>query len=118
MRSVEGLYSTPLQPEAAAYAARVVGDLARRYELDGVHLDYARYPNPQFDYSRFAIAEFRADIRPRLAAETRRALDVAERTDLFAYPDGFPTEWTAFRRARMTALVARVRQAVNAPGPV
>ena len=31
-------------------------DLARRYELDGVHLDYARFPNEQFDYSRFAIA--------------------------------------------------------------
>ena len=26
-------------------------------------------PNQQFDYSRFAIAEFRADIRPRLSAE-------------------------------------------------
>ena len=75
--SIEGLYATPLQPDAAAYAARVVGDLARRYELDGVHLDYARYPNQQFDYSRFSIAEFRADIRPRLAAETRRRLDAS-----------------------------------------
>jgi uncharacterized lipoprotein YddW (UPF0748 family) len=115
--AVEGLYTTPLQPEAAAYSARVVADLARRYELDGVHLDYARYPNPQFDYSRFAIAEFRGDIRPRLAAGARRELDQEEETDLFAYPDRFPAEWKAFRRARMTALVARVRQAVNAARP-
>ena len=115
--SVEGLYSTPVQPEAAASTARIVGDLARRYELDGVHLDYARYPNQQFDYSRFAIAEFRADTRPRLAAETRRALDAAEATDLFAYPDAFPNEWKAFRRARMTALVAHVRQAVVSARP-
>ena len=48
---------------------RVVTDLARRYDVDGVHLDYARFPNQQFDYSRFAIAEFRDDLRPRL---TRR----------------------------------------------
>lgn len=115
--SVEGLYSTPVQPDAAAHAVRVVSDLARRYELDGVHLDYARYPNPQFDYSRFAIAAFRADIRPRLAAATRRALDADEGTDLFAYPDAFPAEWKAFRRARMTALVARVRQAVAGARP-
>jgi uncharacterized lipoprotein YddW (UPF0748 family) len=115
--SVEGVYATPLLPDAAAYTARVAGDLARRYDLDGVHLDYARYPNPQFDYSRFAIAEFRADIRPRLAAETRRALDTEEETDLFAYPDRFPAEWKTFRRARMTALVARVRQAVTAARP-
>src|SRR5688572_30338862 len=33
--TVEGLYATPVQPEAAAYSARVVADLARRYELDG-----------------------------------------------------------------------------------
>jgi uncharacterized lipoprotein YddW (UPF0748 family) len=115
--SVEGLFATPLQPEAAAHAARVAADLARRYDLDGVHLDYARYPNAQFDYSRFAIAEFRADIRPRIAADARRELDLEEETDLFAYPDRFPTEWKAFRRARMTALVARVRQAVTAARP-
>ena len=115
--TVEGLFSTPLQPDAAAYAARVAADLAGRYALDGLHLDYARYPSPQFDYSRFAIAEFRADMRPRIAAGTRRELDKEEETDLFAYPDRFPAEWTAFRRARMTALVARVRQAVTAARP-
>ena len=115
--AVEGLYATPLQPDAVAYAARVTADLARRYDLDGVHLDYARYPNPNFDYSRFAIAEFRAEIRPRLAAAARRDADLQEETDLFAYPDRFPTEWKAFRRARMTALIARVRQAVTAARP-
>jgi uncharacterized lipoprotein YddW (UPF0748 family) len=115
--NVEGLYSTPLQPDAVAYTAGVLGDLARRYAIDGVHLDYARYPNSQFDYSRFAIAEFRADMRPRLAPGVRLALDEEETTDLFAYPDRFPVEWKAFRRARMTALVARVRQAVTAARP-
>jgi uncharacterized lipoprotein YddW (UPF0748 family) len=95
----------------------VIGDIARRYDLDGVHLDYARYPNPQFDYSRFAIAEFHADISPRLPAAVRRAADEDETTDLFAYPDRFPSEWKAFRRDRLTALVAGVRQAVRAARP-
>ena len=115
--SIEGLYLTPLQPEAVAYTEKVIGELARRYDVDGVHLDYARYPNQQFDYSRFSIAEFRADLRPRLAADARRELDIEEATDLFAYPDRFPTEWKAFRRDRMTALVARLRQAVHAARP-
>jgi uncharacterized lipoprotein YddW (UPF0748 family) len=115
--NVEGLYASPVHPEAAAHAVRVMADLARRYDLDGIHLDYARYPGPQFDFSRFAIAEFRADIRPRLSAGVRSALDADEATDLFAYPDRFPAEWIAFRRARMTALVARIRQAVQAARP-
>jgi uncharacterized lipoprotein YddW (UPF0748 family) len=115
--TVEGLYASPLQPDAAAYAERVVTNLARRYAIDGVHLDYVRYPNPQFDYSRFAIAEFRAGIRAGIAPDARRELDAAADADLFAYPDRFPAEWRAFRRERLTALVARIRQGVRAARP-
>jgi len=114
---IEGLYASPVVPDAAAYTERVVADLARRYDLDGIHLDYARYPNQQFDYSRFAIAEFRASMQPRLAPAVRRALDEAEQADLFAYPDRFPSDWREFRRARLTALVARIRLAVRAARP-
>jgi uncharacterized lipoprotein YddW (UPF0748 family) len=117
LETVEGLYVSPLQPEAAAYTERVITDLARRYDLDGVHIDYARYPNQQFDYSRFAIAAFRADIRPRLAAGARREVDAEAEDDLFAYPDRFPEEWKAFRRARLTALVARIRVSVRTARP-
>jgi uncharacterized lipoprotein YddW (UPF0748 family) len=114
---VEGLYASPLHPDAAAYARQVITDLVSRYDLDGVHLDYARYPSQQFDYSRFAIAEFRTDIRPRLTASVQKELDAAEGTDLFAYPDRFPAEWNAFRRDRLTALVADIRRAVRAVRP-
>jgi uncharacterized lipoprotein YddW (UPF0748 family) len=117
LETVEGLYVSPVMPAAAAYFQSVVTDLARRYDVDGVHLDYARFPNPQFDYSRFAIAEFRNDLRPRLTANVRAQLDAAEVDDLFAYPDHFPSEWQAFRRARMTALVAGARQALRAVKP-
>ena len=114
---VEGLYASPLQPDAAAYARQVITDLVSRYDLDGVHLDYARYPSQQFDYSRFAIAEFRTEIRPRLTASVQKELDAAEITDLFAYPDRFPAEWNAFRRDRLTALVGDIRRAVRAVRP-
>ena len=117
LETVEGLYASPLQPEAAAHTERVLVELARRYELDGVHLDYARYPNQQFDYSRFAIAEFRADIRPRLGAEARRQLDAEAENDLFAYPDRLPAEWKAFRRSRLTALITRISGRVRAARP-
>jgi uncharacterized lipoprotein YddW (UPF0748 family) len=117
LETVEGLYTSPIEPAAAAYVAAVVADLARRYDVDGVHLDYARFPTPQFDYSRFAIAEFRAELRPRLSAPARAEMDAAESDDLFAYPDRFPAEWKAFRRARMTALVAGVRQALRTARP-
>ena len=114
---IEGLYTTPILAAAAAHTEAVVRDLARRYELDGVHLDYARYPSERFDYSRGAIGEFRAHVRPRLAEAERRALDARQADDVMTYPDALPSEWRDFRIARMTALVRRLREAVEAERP-
>src|SRR4029078_217126 len=81
------------------------------------HLDYIRFPNQQFDYSRFSIAQFRAELRPRLSAAQRSQLDAEETTDLFAYPDRFPTEWKSFRRAKLTDRGTRLRTAVRQAKP-
>ena len=111
---LEGLYTSPIVPESAAHVEAIMRDLARRYALDGIHFDYARYPNDQFDYSRSAIAEFRRHVQPRLAAAARRDLTAREQDDLFAYPDALPAEWREFRQSRMTALVARLSAAIKA----
>jgi uncharacterized lipoprotein YddW (UPF0748 family) len=114
---VEGLYASPLVPAAAQHAEAVVRDLVRRYAVDGVHLDYARFPSARFDYSRSAIREFQARVRPKLAPAVRRVLDEREADDLFAYPDALQDDWKAFRLERMTALVTRLRTAVKAERP-
>jgi uncharacterized lipoprotein YddW (UPF0748 family) len=114
---IEGLYASPILPEAAAYTESIVADVASRYALDGVHFDYARYPTDRFDYSAGAIREFRASVRPGLAAATRRALDREETVDLFAYPDAMPDEWRAFRVSRMTSLMTRLHAAVKHARP-
>jgi uncharacterized lipoprotein YddW (UPF0748 family) len=115
--TIEGLYASPLQPDAAKYAETVVADITTRYDVDGIHLDYARYPNDQFDYSRYAIAAFRAERRAQLPAPLRAELDRQQEIDLFAYPDRFPAEWTTFRRARMSALMMRLRTTVKTARP-
>jgi uncharacterized lipoprotein YddW (UPF0748 family) len=115
--NVEGLYASPLVAGAVQHAEAVVRDLARRYAVDGVHLDYARFPSARFDYSRGAIREFRARVRPNLSPTVRRELDAREADDLFAYPDALPDDWKAFRIERMTALVTRLRAAVKAERP-
>ena len=114
---VEGLYSSPVHPAAAAHTVAVVTDLARRYELDGVHLDYVRYPSAEFDYSRTTLDEFRASVLPDLTRTEAAALDVRRRDDALAYVDMYPVRWAAFRRARLTALVMRIRNAVRTERP-
>jgi len=110
---VEGLYVSPILPAAAAHVDAVVRDLVTRYPVDGVHLDYARYPNARFDYSRGAVREFREALRPTLGWAVRRDVDAQEAVDPLAYPDTFQDEWKKFRMARMTALVARLRKTIK-----
>jgi uncharacterized lipoprotein YddW (UPF0748 family) len=114
---IEGLYASPAIPEAAQHVESVVRDIASRYPVDGIHLDYARYPSARFDYSAATLAQFRASIRPKLAAVVRRELDARERIDPLAYPDGLPAEWKEFRISRMTTLMSNLRSAVKTARP-
>jgi uncharacterized lipoprotein YddW (UPF0748 family) len=115
--TVEGLYQSPLVPASAAYTTRVLGQLVRRYPLDGLHLDYVRYPGPQFDYSRAALDEFRRSVSARLPAPERHRLDVLARRDPFAWVDARQEDWAEFRRARLTALVLRIHHAMKEARP-
>ncbi len=114
---VEGLYTSPIQPAVATHLASVVTELATHYALDGVHFDYARYPNRSFDYSPSALALFKQSIAGELTASERAEAEASERLDPFAYPNLFPERWNAFRRARMTSLVMRLRTAIKTARP-
>jgi uncharacterized lipoprotein YddW (UPF0748 family) len=110
---VNGLYVSPLYPEAAAYVAAAVQQFVSQYMVDGIELNEAEYPGEDFDYSRFAMDRFRADLRPRLTAAERKRMDGIEPLDPFAYADEYGEEWQRFRRASLTALVTRVRTAAK-----
>ena len=114
---IEGLFLSPIVPDAAVYTEAIVSELASRYPIDGVHLDYVRFPNAEFDYSRFAIAEFRAEIGKTLPRADRAALDTRAAVDPLAYPDALQAEWAQFRRARLTSLAMRLRNAVKRARP-
>jgi uncharacterized lipoprotein YddW (UPF0748 family) len=114
---LEGLYLSPIPSAAAAYTTGVIANLARRYPVDGIHLDYVRYPAEDFDYGRPALSGFRSAMRDRLTAEERRVHDARADRDPLAYSEAFPEEWQEFRRNRLTALVAGIRRAVKTVRP-
>jgi uncharacterized lipoprotein YddW (UPF0748 family) len=111
------LYVSPVHPGAADYAATIVGSLVRRYALDGVHFDYARYPNESFDYSPAALRAFRASVERRLPVALRRALAAKATRDATAFPDALPDEWRRFRADRLTAMMTALRRTVREARP-
>lgn len=114
---VEGLYTSPIPLAARAHAVAVARDLALRYPLDGLHLDYVRYPNETFDYSAAALAEFRAALAADLDAAELAALDARARTEPAVFTARYPERWTEFRRARVTWLVDGIATAARQTRP-
>jgi uncharacterized lipoprotein YddW (UPF0748 family) len=47
-RVMEGYYLAPAHPGVRRYLAEIVEELAQKYDFDGIHFDYIRYPNQQF----------------------------------------------------------------------
>lgn len=115
--SVEGLYTSPANPAVSERVYDIWIDLAERYDLDGIHFDYVRFPSADFDYAWGALNAFRSWVAPRLAPERLRVLDVAFESDPFAFVDALPGPWGEFRRAQITRLVERVYFGIKARRP-
>jgi uncharacterized lipoprotein YddW (UPF0748 family) len=49
----------PGHPDAARYVTEVAVDLARNYDVDGVHLDLVRYAGVQMGYNPTSLARYR-----------------------------------------------------------
>ncbi|RMH20918.1 MAG: hypothetical protein D6701_03320 [Gemmatimonadetes bacterium] len=114
---VEGLYLSPARPEVKERIYRVWMELARGYELDGIHFDYVRYPGPDFDYSPYAVDRFRRWVSRRLSPARRAELERASGGDPLAWPDALPGPWDEFRREQVSELVERVSYGVKADRP-
>src|SRR5207245_2058011 len=95
----EGLYLSPSAPGAVAHLEDVVGELVRGYAVDGLHLDFIRYPGPEFDWSRPALEGF------------------ARGGDLLAGPNLDPEGWETYRRNALDALAARLSRTARRARP-
>jgi uncharacterized lipoprotein YddW (UPF0748 family) len=100
---VEGYYLSPSAAGVAEHMERVVRELLGRYRVDGLHLDFIRYPTREHDYSRAALEGFRGG--PAGAAE------------LLAGPASRPAAWDDYRREAVTRLVERLVVAARATRP-
>ena len=111
--TVEGIYTSPSHPEVRERVLAVWMDLLDRYDLDGIHFDYIRFPSAEFDYSRGALERFQVWVRPRLRAARLAELDQAVGRDPFIFVHDLSTEWAEFRRVQITNLVGDIYREVK-----
>jgi uncharacterized lipoprotein YddW (UPF0748 family) len=116
-QELEGLFVSPAHPGVKDNLFNIWMDIATRYEVDGLHFDYVRYPNPQYDYSRVSVDRFRQEMEKKLTPRLRRALLAQLRQDPLLYITKFPAAYGEFQRAQVTELVARIYRGVKSVKP-
>ncbi|MHB9035209.1 MAG: glycoside hydrolase family 10 protein [Armatimonadota bacterium] len=92
----DGMFMDPGVPEAREYVASLIADIAKRYDVDGIHLDYIRYPGKQWGYSSAALACYR------------------ENTGISRKPKPDDQKWLCWRTARVTDMLKLIRERVHA----
>jgi uncharacterized lipoprotein YddW (UPF0748 family) len=86
-------FLSPGIPEAAQHVQDVIGDIVANYDVDGVHLDYIRYPNSGYSYDDSSQARFLREYG--------------------GTPQELPDQWKKFRRDLVTQFVSGVYQTVT-----
>jgi len=98
-RAAEGMFLDPGAPGVGEYIAEVAKDIACRYDIDGIHLDYIRYPGRDWGYSPPALASY------------------CETTGVRERPQPSDSRWSDWRRSQVTRTVRLVRGAVHSVKP-
>ena len=91
------VFVDPGHPDARDYIVEAIQSIVREYDVDGINLDYVRYPDnnssishSDWGYNDVSVARFQAG---------------TGRTDVPAADD---TEWNDWRRDQVTALVRKI----------
>jgi len=110
---LEGLFISPAHAGVKDNLFNIWMDVATHYEVDGLHFDYVRYPNPQYDYSRNSIDRFREEMEKKLADEERESLAEEFQSDPLVYAMKFSAAYAQFQRNQVTDLVGRIYKGVK-----
>jgi len=114
---VEGFFLDPGEPGAAEHLRKIVQEIVTGYEVDGVHLDYFRYPHSGFGYSAHALEEFRSEMEKQIPSKQRQRLRKKSAGDILIYVRSYPAAWDAFRRRQVTELLASLSRVVKVQSP-
>lgn len=107
---LEGTYLCPSWSEVRAYLSSVYAEVARRYQVAGVHLDYIRYASPKFCFCQHCMNEF-ANMQGLSAERLRTAWQ--ENT----VPANIRSAYDDWRRSLVTATMVAVHDAVRQAAP-
>ena len=97
----------PCLPEVRAYLVEVFRDLVRRYPVDGLHMDYIRFPNEPPAIPSGSGIDYPRDAKTLALYKAETGLA----------PDDDPAKWKAWRTEQVSRLVADIHAMVRKTRP-
>jgi uncharacterized lipoprotein YddW (UPF0748 family) len=113
----EGGFLDPALPQVREYTKNVFMDVATRYAVDGIHMDYVRYPHEGYSFSTAALREFRERLLSLLTPEQVAYADAKLAKNRLAWYYCFPKEWKAWRQEQVTETVRSISLAAHQARP-
>ena len=97
----------PANPEVQAYLTKAVQEMAVRYAVDGIHLDFVRYPDFNSSLSSVSRRRFESDLRLKVS---KWPADVK--------PGGvLHSKFSGWRIDHISRFVSSARRAINRDAP-
>lgn len=99
----------PCLPEVQSYLRDVVIDIAARYDVEGIHLDYARFPSEPPATPAGSDIDYPRDARTLAQFHEATGLTLGEGP----LPAEVQAAWDAWRTSQVTAVISGIRHALN-----
>lgn len=94
-KSADGIFLDPGVPEVNSYIASLIADILSKYDIDGINLDFIRYPDKNWGYNPIAVQRFNAEY-----GRTGK-------------PSPNDPQWCQWRRNNVTEMVRTIRNEIN-----
>lgn len=91
------LWLSPTHPEVQQYLLNLCSELLKKYPIDGLHLDYIRYPGPGYSYDPTSVQLFKHNFKTE--------------------PQNLPEKWVYFRRTAINRLVQKIQKLIQEQAP-
>ena len=111
----EGAYTCPSNHYVREFLHKVFLDVVKNYNVDGVHLDFVRYPSPDYCYCDGCVQRFAEFMDFTLLPEDRAV--ISNYPSRLAYILAYPTKWDEWRQQQITTLVAGIYKDVKKAKP-
>jgi len=112
-KGTEGIYLSPLVPEVQLHLIQVVSEIVQKYLVDGVHLDYVRYPKDSYDFNEQARFRFKqkCGVDPILLSISNKSFYNGLDDQML---EQNINDWNDFRREGINELIRGIRKSITA----